>query len=420
MEIHDQAFTDVHGGGLCREHITDACLSQRLERFVTEYSCAICGRTRPPEINAPFALPLDEVLRAVAETVHHFYSDATEVLPWDNEESRLVGPQLESWEVVQDIAGGAFEPTHEDKIIELIVEAIGDDVVWTSWFTAAATDGHEYAWEQFAQTAMHQTRMVVGLGSPADPPARLTEFLNSVLLYAKSELGLVRQLPVGTEFYRGRLYEDADSLRPHSDDLGPAPSAIATANRLSSAGIGLFYASGDPQTAIAEIAGHGVKPLAVIGKFTNTRELRILDLTGVPTPISPFCMEEREHARMGRFLTSFVHFITAPVIPDDRVHVEYAPTQLLTEYLRWVSEPKLEGIALPSAQTHRCTYVLFFGRSDCTTSGDPARENDFGIPPPEPVLTLDPGTVTAYKVERQYSGVDARPFHHFGSPSERR
>jgi hypothetical protein len=240
-----------------------------------------------------------------------------------------------------------------------------------------------------------------------------------VLLYANSELGLVRQLPIGTAFYRGRLYEDADSLRPHSDDLGPAPDTKATTNRMSSAGIGLFYASGDPQTALAEIAGHGVKPLAVIGKFTNVRELRILDLTGVPTPISPFCLEQREHARMGRFLASFVYFITSPVIPDDRVHVEYAPTQLLTEYLRWVPEPKLEGIALPSAQTGKCTYVLFFGRSDCTTAGDPVAENYFGIPSVEPTLVLDPEAVTTYKVERQYSGVDARPFHHFGSPRER-
>jgi hypothetical protein len=133
MELDERGFTEIEGG-LCRDHITDACLSQRLENFVTEHNCAICGKARPPEMNAPFAVDLEEVLRAVVETVRHFYSDAVEVLPWDNEESAFVGPQLDTWEVVQDIAGGAFETAHDGKIIELIVEAIGDDVLWTSWF----------------------------------------------------------------------------------------------------------------------------------------------------------------------------------------------------------------------------------------------------------------------------------------------
>lgn len=146
-------------------------------------------------------------------------------------------------------------------------------------------------------------------------------------------------------------------------------------------------------------------------------ELRILDLTTSPAPISPFCLEQRQHARMGRFLASFVHYITSPVIPDDRVHVEYAPTQLLTEYLRWVLNPKLDGIALPSAQTGKCTYVLFFSRSDCATLGDPIAEDYFGIPSVEPALVLDPEAVTTYQVERQFSGIDAGPLHRAGSPS---
>ena len=148
---------------------------------------------------------------------------------------------------------------------------------------------------------------------------------------------------------------------------------------MSPAGVALFYASADPQTAIAEIAGHGVEPLAVVGKFTNTRELLILDLTATPSQISPFCIDLRQPARMARFLSSFIHSITAPVIPDGRQHVEYAPTQLLTEYLRWVPQPRLDGIALLSAQTRERTYVLFFDRSDCSTVGESEAEEGAGF-----------------------------------------
>ncbi|CAM4183635.1 HEPN-associated N-terminal domain-containing protein [Mycobacterium senriense] len=406
---------------MCIDHITDPCLSQRLEDFVTEHNCAVCGTARPSEKNASFAVPLEKLMYAVVETVRHFYADAEAVLPWDSEDGVLVGPQIDTWDVVEDIADGAFDNAYSDRIIELISSAIGYQTTWTSWFTASDTDGLDYAWEQFAQTAMHQSRMVVGMGSPTDPPARLARFLESVLLYATSDLGLVRQLPPGTGFYRGRLCENPDLLNRHSDDLGPAPPKKAAANRMSPAGVALFYASGDPQTAVAEIAGHGVEPLAVIGKFTNTRGLRILDLTSSPAPISPFCLEKREHARMGRFLSSFVRYIAAPVIPDGRQHVEYAPTQLLTEYLRWVPEPKLDGIALPSAQTENCTYVLFFSRSECATLGDPAAEYDVDDPfdgdvGAEPALALDPETVITYRVERQYSGVDAGPSHRARPP----
>ena len=416
IELEQRGFSEVEGG-VCLDHITDVCLSHRLEDFITEHDCAVCSKTLPSETNAPFAVPLEELMHVVVETVRHFYSDAVAVLPWDSEERAFIGAQLSTWDVVEDVADGAFENAHCGRIIELISGAVGDEVSWTSWFSDADVDGLDYAWEQFAQTAMHQSRMVVGLGSPTDPPARLANFLDSVLLYAESDLGLVRQLPVGTVFYRGRLCENAGLLKPHSEDLGPAPSKKATANRMSPAGVALFYASGDPQTALAEIAGHGVAPLAVVGKFTNMRDLRILDLTGSPAPIPPFCLEQRQQARMGRFLASFVHYITSPVIPDDRVHVEYAPTQLLTEYLRWVPKPKLDGIALPSAQTGKCTYVLFFGRSDCATTGDPIAEDYFGIPPVEPTLVLDPEAVTTYRVERQFSGIDVGPLHRAGLPS---
>lgn len=303
----------------------------------------------------------------------------------------------------------------------MIVESIGSGASWTSWFADADVDNLDYAWEQFAQTAMHQSRMVVGLGSPHDPPARLGRFLDSVLLYARSDLGLVKHLPAGTSLYRGRLCEDAGSLEPTSKDLGPAPPSKATANRMSPAGVALFYASGDPQTAIAEIAGHGVDPLAVVGTFTNTRDLRIIDLTASPAHISPFCLDKREHARMGRFLSAFAEYITAPVIPDGRQHVEYAPTQLLTEYLRWVPHPKLDGIALPSAQTGRVTYVLFFDESAFATLGRPSAEDSAGLAPyyldapSEPLFVLDPATAITYRVARQYSGTEAGPHYRSGA-----
>lgn len=72
---------------------------------------------------------------------------------------------------------------------------------------------------------------------------------------------------------------------------------------------------------------------------------------------------------MMMFLDGFVKNITRPVIPDGRQHVEYTPTQVLTEYLRWASPHPFDGIALPSAQAGEKTYVFFRGPEGIIADG---------------------------------------------------
>lgn len=69
------------------------------------------------------------------------------------------------------------------------------------------------------------------------------------------------------------------------------------------------------------------------------------------------------------FLDGFVKNITHPVTPDGRQHVEYTPTQVLTEYLRWASPHPFDGIALPSAQAGEKTYVFFRGPEGIIADG---------------------------------------------------
>lgn len=368
-ELKERGFKEVEGA-VCAAHLVDEALAERLDDCVSERTCLACGRQDDLDADPPFAVPLENLTSVLVETIKHFYANADDVLLWDSEERTLFGPQMDVWEVVGNISDGAFDSETNDMIVEKVIEVIGCDISWTPWSADAETDDLDYAWSQFSQVAKYQCRLVVGMGSPSDPPGRLAEFLEKFAAYASDELELIRTLPAGASFYRGRLCEQTSSIDASAGGLGPAPEGKAAANRLSPAGVSLFYGSADPQTAIAEIAGHGADPYAVIGRFTNTRTLRILDFTQKSPRPSPFNLTKREQARMARFLDSFVRYVTAPVIPDDRQHVDYAPTQMLTEYLRWVPQPKLDGIALPSAQDGLPTYVLFFGRSNCGATSD--------------------------------------------------
>ena len=159
-----------------------------------------------------------------------------------------------------------------------------------------------------------------------------------------------------------------------------------------------MYASADPQTAIAEIAGHGVEPFAITGQFDSVRTLFILDLTKRPDLSkagSLFDSSCWDRLRMIMFFDGFVEHITRPVIPDGRQHIEYTPTQVVTEYLRWTSPHPLDGIALPSAQTGEKTYVFF-----CGTEGIV----DEHIDRTGAMFRFIPNGTGVYRVERSYRG----------------
>ncbi|WP_166351030.1 RES family NAD+ phosphorylase [Phytoactinopolyspora limicola] len=221
-----------------------------------------------------------------------------------------------------------------------------------------------------------------------------------------------------TEFYSGRLMDRPGVLEPTVKELRPAPSRKASANRMSPAGISMFYASADPQTAIAEIAGHGPEPYAMIGRFLNTRPLRLLDLTRAPAMPGYFDVQRHGELRMAIFRRSFVAAITRPVIPDGRQHIEYTPTQVITEYLRLVPETIIDGIALPSAQTDEKTYVLFFNGEDCAAAEELNLDGTRPLSPQlasigsdePPTFTLAHDDVQVWRVRRAYEGELFEPY----------
>lgn len=50
------------------------------------------------------------------------------------------------------------------------------------------------------------------------------------------------------------------------------------------------------------------------------------------------------------FLQKFIHDITLPVELDGREHVDYVPTQVFTEYLRYAFLARVDGLTFPSVQ----------------------------------------------------------------------
>ena len=129
----------------------------------------------------------------------------------------------------------------------------------------------------------------------------------------------------------------------------------------------MFYASGDKLTAVKEVA-HGVKypAVAMVGTFVTLKELRVLDLTNVPPIPGLFDRDNREIRPACIFLNVFVEDLAKPVVKDAQEHVEYVPSQVVTEYFRHIfrddDELPIHGILFPSAVNGGgMSCVLFFG-----------------------------------------------------------
>jgi RES domain len=80
---------------------------------------------------------------------------------------------------------------------------------------------------------------------------------------------------------------------------------------------------------------------------------------------------------MNRFLPDF----SSPIERDDRIHIDYVPTQVITEYLRDAKlggDPPVEGIKYRSARRKEgICYVLFIDEYGVEpNAGDLSRDDD--------------------------------------------
>ena len=192
---------------------------------------------------------------------------------------------------------------------------------------------------------------------------------------AIQEVGLVKRLPPSTKFFRARVGPAGKPYRS-ARDLGPPPPKKAVANRMSPAGIPMFYGAQDDHTAIAETVSGRLEAgeIVNVGAFVTLEEFSVLDLTNLQ-PVPSLFSEQRHLRPILRFLHSFVRDLSKPIKKDGRVHIEYVPSQIVTEYFRYSFElydnQPIRGILYPSSRVRGSTAsVLFFTREACGVAAE--------------------------------------------------
>ncbi len=347
--------------------------------------CSYCGRRR----SYPSAAPMNAVIAFIVEGLKSEYGDPSNgCVPWESAEGGWQLPVWDTYDLFVDQLG-EFPSSRQ---------AVKDDLLWSfgdrQWcqrnpFSLSRGEVLNYGWDEFCEEVKHKSRFV--FFTPREPIKTAAEpeeveiagvnFEESIspseMLYVigelVSELGLITQVQAGTEYVRGRSHGPEKRYNMVAE-LCPPPEELARANRMNPAGISMFYGAADALTAIEKVRDEG--GLVSIGYFSLLRELNVLDLTRLPPSPGIYNQMYVDDKAGLRFLNRFVSEATKPVARDgsEREHIEYVPTQVVTEFFRHVFN--FDGASRPSQHLDGILYasskkpggvncVLFCNRLGC-------------------------------------------------------
>jgi len=344
---------------VCEECIDDYAIADFISKEAVSSHCDYCNRTAQ---NESIAASLRDVARFVREGLYAEWSSTDdELIPWDSEDGKYMVPTCDTedlleryLEIEEDLKGDLMNYLPDHQWCQANPLRLSKDEQWDS------------EWEEFSEQLKHETRYVFYRAEqeerdPYDELRTPYEILETIEEFVR-EYELVHTLGEGTVVVRARPHEESNRYS-QVEDLGPPPKDAAIySNRMSPAGIPMFYGSDREATALTEIEG---KEFATVADFRTLRPFKILDLNRIPSLPSVFDQQHYHQRPAIRFLNHFLSDVAKHVEKDGREHIEYVPTQVVTEYFRRVFRDSygelLRGIIYPSSRHEGGkSYVLFF------------------------------------------------------------
>ena len=397
----DQGWRFVDNASACEECMEESVIRQWILQNASEHACSYCRRSSR---EAPLAVPVNDLFSFINEGLRTEYGDALDSYPYDSEDKTLVGQWSDSVELAYDL-----ELFSNDDLRADFVDAFGDRMFCPSDpYGTSESEAFISGWQSFVDHVKHRTRYYFLADPKAQPAAKpwsqdeiSVSEIPAYLGEAVRALGLVCEVGTDAVFFRARLSHRGETYQSAAE-LGTIHDSCATmSNRMSPAGIAMFYGADDEITAIAEAYDESKDTQqtgkASVGAFRPSRSLRVLDLSGqisLPSLFDPVARHLREKVRL---LEDFARAIAQPIPKDRFEHIDYAPTQIVTEYFRHVF-PKAEALPidgimyLSSRNPDHVCYVLFVDHKHCIDGEDSPDDGELRLLlAPDGVQEFGPG-----------------------------
>ena len=325
-------------------------------------TCSFCGKKKATVARAAL------IQRRIMDCLLMSYERLEDSgVPYDGREGGFQISPSSGDEVVRGEASGAVS----DKFLEKVADqAMNCEWVERDWALLHPYQRLTGGWEDFCRTVRHRLRYSFAFEPETDeghpdstsPVKTLLSISDLVDTYK-----LIRTVKSGTEVIRLRV----NTRERYSDigKLGTPPCQFAKANRMSPAGISMFYGAFDYETAVKETWDGVNAALCSKGTFVTKRNIRIVDFTRLPPVPGYWSNPGRDHLATIRFMHALAQDISQPVKRNDSVDLHYAPTQIVAEYLLKArhyrpsragkdAEDEIHGVVFGSSHTGKPNFAL--------------------------------------------------------------
>lgn len=368
MEMEEHGYEILTKGEkyVCPHHFEDKYLNQYIEKYGETGVCSYCGRKET-------VIDMSDLANHIAMTISINFNDIdSECLPlsssyFDDGEVQIPGiKQVGCYAVPEntDVYEDTFEMM-EELGLHTDCDSLNNDIdhlfenkIWIKKdpFELWLNQKKELQWKHFSKMVKHSRRFTFLAMSRVAGSDNILEYLGAILRYTD---GILHTITTGTTLYRTRSLDKEIDTSFGFNDITSAPDVYAGQCRMSPAGVSMFYGALDMKTAVDESIKTANAKVLAIGEFKTIRELTVVDLTVLPTDVSIWMDEWNAIS----FLNSFHKDITRPLLNDAKEAIEYIPSQIFTEYLRWMFTDKkgrnIDGLMYRSSKTQKANVVLF-------------------------------------------------------------
>ena len=372
-------YSDVPDRDVCAECITDYALKEFIKENADKNKCSYCLK----KSDEPIAVALVELVDYICECIHTEWEDPAGSMGYESREGGYQGASVHSgYELVSYEIEELYENDNED-VLDDIACSLGDSA-WCQIdpYGLRREEALAFSWEDFSTQIKHKSRYIFFRIDDEErrrydidmiPVSKMLDRMSDELLRVNEDIGIIKNLETDTKIVRARIHKKEENLST-AKDFGTVPVEDAKyPNRMSPAGIPMFYGAFDPETAYQEIID-GSKDkrgkIVSIATFNLLRPMMVLDFSNLPVVPSIFD-QNLNHLRSSLiFLHGFVREMSKPINKDSFEHTEYVPTQVFTEYIRHLfktfNDGSIEGILYPSSRHEGgVACVLFIENEQC-------------------------------------------------------
>jgi len=357
---------------VCNLCVSDKHIKQFIKEIGEESKCDYCKKNRAKTVD------FNGFIEYFLKYVDTEYSNPLEVfVNFDDGETFGIFELLDNCDI---------DLTEQESLRNHVIDSLSDrEWCKVPYYHYEESDALKAGWEKFAEVAK-KFRFTYQQHDDEhfDEPIRPSAFLEA-LSYVISQVGLYKRLSKGTFLYRVRIHNKKEKLTTASELAVPPADRAIYPNRMSPSGVPMFYGTFDIGTAIKET--YSVKygeQIATVAKFKLLQDIDLVDLGKIP-PYLGFFEEANYSNHQIEFLNDFVTAISAPIDKDGREHIDYVPTQIITEHLRYVHHKSYEneqihGLIYPSSKLNgKKSVVIFCENEHCVEKGEAKKDSFFEL-----------------------------------------